>query len=245
MKLNLSHYLTTDDTLVAFKATDLNATDSATEDSLKFIGDSRKHDWLPFDGQKSKMTEREILVAFCQHVFVPLGNCVTLEPAYACDLQKLSNNVKLNWGAIGMGNEATWHGIPDGRVDSICVNRLIAEDEVDSDLEDGYEDSDGEVLSVSSTLIEAKRRLKYNNYSQLISTAFIASCIEHNLSKASRIPIIGINKHVFIVVVYYYDQDLLLISTPKSISTKERLSSSGMLLIWLTINHKYVAVCFQ
>lgn len=230
VKLNLAHFLTEDETVVALRTTDvfdISMAEYATENSMKFINASRKHSWPPLECQGKKKTEHQILIEFCR--------CALLEsePRY---LHESSNRpINLYCGNLGMGSNETWHVIPDGRVDTIFINRLLLGDDEERYDSDSHLDSS---YSVSSTVIEAKTEVKYNNYDQLISTAFIAACINYNVHRVKQTPIIGINNHMFVIVIYYRDKDILLISAPKNISTKGGLSSSGMLLLWLTTNHR-------
>ena len=144
------------------------------------------------------------------------------------------NDITIDY--IGLGcNRTTWYGTPDARLRGFYTdcNVLLSHDDDDDD----SPESDG-----GSMLMEVKR--KYQRSSQAIGTAVLSSFTEHKLhpSQNSLVPTILINCYTAEIYLYDCVSDKLLISESVKIkTTDDRVTKSGILFLWLFINHRYVS----
>ena len=181
-------------------------------------------------------TEKEVLINIAKKVLVPLFGNVAFEKSYRASL----------WGTqipaepIGFGSQKTWYGTPDLRIHGcVCVSTSGVdkdEGESDSDESDGDELDDSSDASLSSISIEGKVK------SQLVATAvtysFTMASIQPTLN--TLVPTILLNRVSFQICLYDCETDLLLISGPKClVTTRGCLSESGVLLLWLCVNHRF------
>ena len=101
------------------------------------------------------------------------------------------------------------------------------------------DDSENRMVS-SITTVEAKIDPFLN---QLVAQCVVNSFTERNTTGESRLqPVVLINSMNYRVCFYNCTTDLLLPAT-KNLSTKGTLSTSGMFLLWLIFNHRYVYKC--
>ena len=104
------------------------------------------------------------------------------------------------------------------------------------------DDSDGESTGTDGATITGEAKLKFSaeNLGQVVAMCAVSSFTENKLhpDKQALVPTILIDLNQFRVCLYDCRLDVLLISTPKLLSTKNRLSRSAMLFLWLTINHR-------
>jgi hypothetical protein len=140
-----------------------------------------------------------------------------------------------------MGSLTTWHGTPDIRVRGVeFVVKDVSEREK-NDIETEMCDSGGETTSDGgSTPIEVKYSYMASNLPQTIATCVISSFTERSLHPHKQIvvPTILMAREQFRVCLYDCERDVLLISEPKLLATKEQLSRSAVAFLWLVINHR-------
>ena len=129
---------------------------------------------------------------------------------------------------------ATWHGTPDVRVRGAPFVLQRKEESEESDTESIT--SDG-----ATTTFEAKKNFLPSNLPQTISTCVVSSSTEKRLHPdlPAIVPTILIDEHQFQVCLYDCENDVLLISEPVELAKKGGLSSSGMAILWLVINHRF------
>ena len=79
---------------------------------------------------------------------------------------------------------------------------------------------------------------------QVISTCVVSSFTAHSRhpNKLAMVPTILIDTNQFWVCLYHCEKDVLLISDVKLLATKGHLSRSGLALLWLVMNHRYVGL---
>ena len=199
-------------------------------------------------------TEKEVLINIAKKVLVPLFGNVTFEKSYRASLRGTQIPVE----PIGFGSQKTWYGTPDLRIHScVCVSTSGVdkdEGESDSDESDGDE-LDGDELDDSSDASLSSISIEGNVKSQLVATAvtysFTMASIQPTLN--TIVPTILLNRVSFQVCLYDCETDLVLISGPKRlVTTRGCLSKSGVLLLWLCINHRFlltnlkdVSICHQ
>lgn len=223
------------------------------KEALRFIKNSRKHFWpLTNQVKLNTLSEEQLFLHVCSHILVHLSapTGITLDPTYRRAIEKLPDS-RLNCGPLGMGNSKLWHGIPDARINGISVEHWS--DSVDEDItvDEDISDGDGgdttiegtiqeeeEYIDGGSTVIECKKKIMTKNLPQAIGTCVLSSFIEKNSHGTNMAPTILINSDKYQICLYDSEQDVLLISEPKSLSTKGTLSSHGILLLWLVINYK-------
>ena len=97
----------------------------------------------------------------------------------------------------------------------------------------------------SVTTVEAKKKKMTDPFlSQLVAQCVINCFVETNTTGDARLqPAVLINSMYYCVCLYDCVKDLLFLSSKKNLSTKEGLSMSGMFLLWLIFNHRYVYKC--
>ena len=81
--------------------------------------------------------------------------------------------------------------------------------------------------------------IEARNFDQLITTTIISSFVHHNRFGQSNpmTPSILIDNNDFIVCLYNSKTDVLLISDMISYANRGRLSTSGLLALWLVLHH--------
>ena len=79
--------------------------------------------------------------------------------------------------------------------------------------------------------------------SQAIGTVVLSSFTEHKLhpSRNSLVPSILINCYTVQVFLYDCEADVLLITEKVDLRDDKRVKKSGLLFLWLFINHRYVS----
>ena len=167
-------------------------------------------------------------------VFKKITSSIVLETNHSKWLSEECNDSNgITIDHIGLGcNRTTWYGTPDARLSTDC-NVLLS----NCDDDDDGDESDG-----GSMLVEVKR--KAQSSSQAIGTAVLSSFTEHSLhpSQNSLVPTILINCYTTQIYLYDCVSDILLISESVEFKTKEdRVTKSGILFLWLFINHRYVS----
>ena len=95
------------------------------------------------------------------------------------------------------------------------------------------------LISPSFASVEGKMTIEARNFDQLITTTIISSFVHHNRFGQSNpmTPSILIDNNDFIVCLYNCKTDVLLISDMISYANRGRLSTSGLLALWLVIHH--------
>ena len=191
------------------------------------------------------ITEKALFHSHVKSIFSCLGSNVVLQSEYK-KICKDDPNTNVSCSSLGMGALGTWHGYPDGRVrgnsQQSSTTIVYSSDDEDSSLSDTDTCLTG-VLNESqgdSACIEAKLHCSPLNFPQLVSTNIVASFVEHNLHKTlnSAVPTILINSHCFYISIYDCCRDLLLISNKIVFKNEDELVASGILLLYLTINHR-------
>lgn len=213
-------------------------------EALKFIHTSRHHLWPPFHPDpKFKKSEKNVMMHICSEILVPLCGEVNLEMRYLDEVLKKPMLAGIKCSHIGMGSVSTWHGTPDARVRG-GVEVVHRKEEGDPFVIQESDESDDESESVSSdgmtTTIEGKILSSDANLPQVISTGVVSSFTEKSIhpDQPALVPTILIDEKVFRVCLYDSKKDVLLISVPKFLATKGRLSQSGMALLWVVLNHR-------
>ena len=106
------------------------------------------------------------------------------------------------------------------------------------------DDMDSGRMVSSVTTVEAKKKMTDPFLSQLVAQCVINCFVETNTTGDARLqPTVLINSMHYRVCLYDCVKDLLFLSSKKNLSTKESLSMSGMFLLWLIFNHRYVYKC--
>ena len=215
------------------------------EDVFKFIKNCRSKPWPPFS---KDISEYSVLCEISRQMFVPLcrPDEVILENNYSKFLSKLGPGAAgVKTGYIGLGSWKTWHGTPDARVrGSEVVGRKVTylcdEDEDEDDVEEDDSNGDSSGTDEATSTVEAKLNFSSVNLAQVVATCVVSSFTENKLhpDKQSLVPTILIDLKKLQVCLYDCKLDILLISTPKNLTTKQSISRSAMLFLWLTINHK-------
>ena len=210
----------------------VEAVDAGTS-VLEFIAHSRRKIWPPF--HPYNRMETDIMVELCREIFVPLCREVLLESRYTT---RISQIPELQVGDLGLGSVDTWHGTPDARLRGMEVVWRKDSGEISALVEEIVSDDEGSVQS--STAVEGKVLSKEANLPQAVGTCVVASFTakaRHPEHKA-LVPTVLIDEKQFRVCLYDCDKDVLLISTSKLLATKGELSRSGIVLLWLVINHR-------
>ena len=236
-----------DDDMVAFSSTtediylfnDETARDIPDEKAKFIKNGAQLIVWPPH--LKDNYNEKDVLVAIARDIFIPLCKAeeVIFEMEYSSKVKEEGLEVRTEH--IGIGKSCTWHGTPDMRVRGCEVIALTKEDDVDSEDE---EDGDVSIASLDGATVhvEGKKRMSLAaNFSQLVGTCVTSSFTEHKLHPTQNplIPTILIDANQFRVCLYDCVEDVLLISEPKLLSHNgERLSTTAMFFLYLTINHR-------
>ena len=203
-------------------------------EALKFLNSCRSWPWPPYPWP-SKPSEKDVMLALASDIFLPLCRDVVLEKRYnGLLLDKPIPGVSA--ADLGMGSVNTWHGTPDARVRGAQVVFREGTDEYYEARECSSEnESDG-----GTTTVETKTMSKDAHLHQAIGTCVVSSFTEKALHPNSKalVPTILIDQGHFRVCLFDSSTDILLISNPKSLTTKGGLSQSGMTLLWLSLNHR-------
>ena len=189
----------------------------------------------------SAVTEKIIVVNLIKHLLVPLFGHVDLEKGYGSLVEQVGMlGADVTITDLGVGGVNTWHGSTEVRVNG-CPAIVTLED-----LGDCYEEnSDGETDDVDfpeqSVSFEGKIRVSNRHIGQLVATCVVNSFTEANVNPGLNpvIPTILFNRSSYRICLYNCNNDVLLLSEPKNLTTSGGLSRTGALLLWLTVNHRY------
>ena len=186
----------------------------------------------------SEVTEKIIVVNLVKHLLVPLFGPVYLEKGYRSLIKQvgmLAPDVTVT--DLGVGGVNTWHGSTEVRVKG-CPAIVTLEG-----LGEGYEEnSDGETDDVEQSVsFEGKIQTSQRHIGQLVATCVVNSFTEANLNPGLNpvTPTILFNRSSYRICLYDCNNDVLLLSEPKNLTTRGGLSRTGALLLWLTVNHRY------
>lgn len=175
----------------------------------------------------------------CSKILVPL--CASNEVTLESRCKDISTSPGLNWAHLGMGDLSTRHGTPDVRVRGceFVVRNVLNEEENDIETE-MCESGDETSSDGGSTPIEVKLSYMVSHMPQTIATCVVSSFTERCLHPRKQVvvPSILIARNQFRVCLYDCKRDVLLISEPKLLATKEQLSRSAVAFLWLVINHR-------
>jgi hypothetical protein len=216
----------------------VEAVDAGTS-VLEFIAHSRRKIWPPFNLSNTKRMETDIMVTLCREIFVPLCREVLLESRYTT---RISQIPELQVGDLGLGSVDTWHGTPDARLRGIEVVWRKDSEEISALVEEIVSDDEcSDQSDGTSTAVEGKVLSKEVNLPQAVGTCVVASFAAKALHPEHKalVPTVLIDEKQFRVCLYDCDKDVLLISTSKLLATKGELSRSGIVLLWLVINHRH------
>ena len=203
-------------------------------EALKFLNSCRSRPWPPYP-RPSKPSEKDVLVELACQIFLPLGREVVLEKRYY-GLLRDKPIPGVSAADLGMGSLETWHGTPDARVRGAHVVFREGTDEYSEARECPSEnESDG-----GTTTVETKLMSKDANLHQAIGTCVVSSFTEKALHSNIKalVPTLLIDQCQYRVCLFDSSTDILLISNPKSLTTKGGLSRSGMTLLWMSLNHR-------
>ena len=147
-----------------------------------------------------------------------------------------SDSSKPTCGPLGIGSRNLWWGEPDA-----CVRPLDKTDPtavVATCLPDADE-TDGE-----SSQIEAKTELHTAQLPQAVAIAVVHAFTQHSRHPESNpmVPTVLINGTVFKIILYDCQNDVLLVSSKVRYNEGGKMTPLGSLVLWLTINHRYVIV---
>ena len=186
----------------------------------------------------SKVTEKIIVVNLVKHLLVPLFGPIDLEKGYRSLVEQVGMlGPDITITDLGVGDVHTWHGSTEVRVKG-CPAIVTLEG-----LGGGYvENSDGETDDVDLPVnFEGKIRFSREHIRQLVATCVVNSFTEANLNPELNpvIPTILFNRNSYRICLYNCENDVLLLSEPKNLTTRGGLSRTGALLLWLTVNHRY------
>lgn len=241
--LNMAPFKSTDGAHIGIKAEELYKLNQITatgenRDAVHFICTCKDIPWPPF----TQMSEHTAFIEISRQILAPISgkNEVILDRTYRNLLKDLVTDSRLTSDCIGFGSSETWHGSPDARVrgTEIIGHNFIDDDATEpfgSDNDEEISDTCSNVSTGTTTTIETK------HLQQLVATCVVSSFIENNLQKKlpSMVPSILIDANGFSICFYDCVDDILLISqTIQLLSKTNRLSSNGVLLLWLTINHR-------
>ena len=129
------------------------------------------------------------------------------------------------------------------------VSHLRFAEDSDEDTDENELDSEGESACADSSetdgatsTVEGKIKFTEEDPGQVVATCVVASFTEQKLhpNLQTLVPTILIDVNRCCVCLYDCRLDVLLISAPKAVAkaTKDGLSRSAMLFLWLTINHR-------
>ena len=190
--------------------------------------------------QLSDVTEKLLVVNLIKHLLVPLFGPVDVEKGYGSLVEQvglLGPDVTLT--DLGVGGVHTWHGSTEVRVKG-CPAIVTLEG-----LGGGYEEnSDGETddadIPEQSVSFEGKIRSRKRHIGQLVKTCVVNAFTEANLNPDLDpvVPTILFNRSSYRLCLYDCQNDVLLLSEPKNLTTRGGLSRTGALLLWLTVNHR-------
>lgn len=95
----------------------------------------------------------------------------------------------------------------------------------------------------SGTTVNIEEKIKMNlrkNLSQLVTTCVVSSFTESNVHPHLNplVPTLLVNKEAFRICMYDCENDVLLLSEPKSFTTKGGISRTANLILWLVANHR-------
>jgi hypothetical protein len=198
--------------------------------------------------------EDDFMVELCRQVLIPLFGDVVLEKRYSSKVGSLAGASAHH---LGMGTNNTWHGMADLRIGCCCI---LTTDEVMSEEEGGSDYSDSEQepppmsdlpsmlpsspSSVSNIVnFEGKVQIRDCNTDQLAATAVTAS-FNLYLQENALVPTVIINSKGFKVCLYDSVNDVLPLSNVKNLVTGQRLSRSGLLLLWILVHHRYQCLSY-
>ena len=171
-----------------------------------------------------------VLQELISNFFKNIASSIILERNYSEWVsEECSDGDGITSDHLGLGcNLTTWYGSPDVRLRGLSTDC----DVVFSGYDNGDE-SDG-----GSTILEVKRK----SSSQAIGTAVISSFTEHSLhtSLNSLVPTILINCYTAEVYLYDCVSDVLLITERVDFRKELHVTKSGILFLWLFINHRHV-----
>ena len=189
----------------------------------------------------SAVTEKFIVVNLIKHLLVPLFGHVDLEKGYGSLVEQVGMlGADVTITDLGVGGVHTWHGSTEVRVKG-CPAIVTLEG-----LGECYEEnSDGETddgdFPEQSVSFEGKIRVSNRHIGQLVATCVVNSFTEANVNPGLNpvIPTILFNRSSYRICLYNCNNDVLLLSEPKNLTTSGGLSRTGALLLWLTVNHRY------
>ena len=186
----------------------------------------------------SGVTEKIIVLNLVKNLLVPLFGPVDLDTGYQSLVERvgmLGPDVTVT--DLGVGAVHTWHGSTEVRVKG-CPAIVTLEGLGDS----CDENSDGETDDVDiPEHFEGKIRVSNQHFGQLVATCVVNSFTEANLNPGLNpvIPTILFNRSNYRICLYDCENDVLLLSEPKNLTTRGCFSRTGALLLWLTVNHRY------
>lgn len=250
-----SKYYVRFDTLFNFKSSLLSEPSKRPHGLVKSIKkliqrlkESRQYLW-----SSDFLREDAVILELCKTILVPLFDDVALEPRYKSKCKQTGAKAQ----DIGLGSVDTWHGMPDVRIGCCCMvstKEPLHADEEDNDSIDELLvpiDQDSSTVEQepivlqtrspsSAASIEEKLTMKTCHTSQLVALSVMSSFTQHNLEpeENSLVPTIMISSSGFKVCLYDCVHDILLISDVKNISHNGHLSPSGILMLWIVVNHR-------
>ena len=205
----------------------------------------RLFDPLPILGSTTLCSEKMIFAEIVEKILAPLSKdtvmATTSKPTTSKSKDE-DNDSTFKHALLGMGQYNTWHGQPDCRLSGHSGELDVTHIPHTYGSGSDSEDSNGETI-----IVEAKKKIKNINMSQLISMSVVSSFVEHNLHNELNplVPSLMIDNEWIVLCLYDCVQDYLIISEKISLydvtdvtDVTDVISKSTLLLIWIFINHR-------
>ena len=198
-------------------------------DTLSKIVHARQTPWPPSLIDFKSLNETQIFAIIVDKILCLVAETVTVEVQYA---GIVAPSPQIRFARNGMGDPLVWHGFSDAFLNTnTSVHSWNCEAEMDED---------SEICEAEESSVCAEGKREKNLYlSQLVTSAVINSFTEANTKHYSHpIPSILINGNKFQICLYDSNQDILLLSSIKTLGTKGCLSRTGLFLMWLVSHHR-------
>lgn len=203
------------------------------EEMVNFI--KTIHKINPSDIWESSL-EAPLFLSLAKAILVHLSNQMMLNKSYV-QLLKKSPHPLFSIANLGMGSFSTWHGIPDARIRATSGElNLMSTNDINYT-------SDGD-----SIVVEAKKKMKPQDASQLIALSVISSFTEHNLHQDLNpmVPSLLINSSSMQICLFDCVNDLLLITGKIQLVDFNQLAPvinvPALWLLWFMIHHRYACI---
>ncbi|XP_052090156.1 uncharacterized protein LOC127726722 [Mytilus californianus] len=218
----------------------------------------------PFGDAFDKQKEAYVAALLTNHLLSRLvyGNRYLISNDYAVQppkcpcLKPLECASLINYGQTGLGCEDIWYGHPDIVLVPPNFSNIplwFFEDDVEAQMQEDDDLLTKDLLQQNNKSIdisEIKLNMVFEKCAeQILSQAITFSFCEANTDSSGErerhtlIPSIVLTPHHYLVVMYDYENDILLSSdhqiSPLWDETGVKFNLSAVLQIWLVLNHSY------